>query len=96
MSDETQGQLVEVADNPDQNRYEVRVGGELAGIAQYRPRPGALVFVHTEIDDRFEGRALAASSSPSPSPTRATVGSPSFPSAPSSRATSSATRSTST
>lgn len=58
MSDETPGQLVEVADNPDQDRYEVRIGGELAGIAQYRPRPGALAFVHTEIYDRFEGRGL--------------------------------------
>lgn len=50
--------MIEVSDNADESRYEVRVDGELAGFAQYRPRPAALAFVHTEIDDRFEGQGL--------------------------------------
>ena len=58
MSSVQAGAPVEVADNPDRDRYEVRVGGELAGFSQYRRRPPGLAFVHTEIDDRFEGQGL--------------------------------------
>ncbi|HEU4462637.1 MAG TPA: GNAT family N-acetyltransferase [Solirubrobacterales bacterium] len=50
--------MIEVSDNADESRYEVRVDGELAGFAQYRRRPAGLAFVHTEIDDRFEGQGL--------------------------------------
>lgn len=50
--------MIEVSDNANESRYEVRVDGELAGFAQYRPRPAGLAFVHTEIDDRFEGQGL--------------------------------------
>ena len=49
---------VSFADAPEAERYEVRVGDELAGFAQYRQRPGLIAFVHTEVDDRFEGRGL--------------------------------------
>lgn len=47
-----------MSDNPAERRYEVRVDGELAGFSQYRPRSQALAFIHTEIDDRFEGQGL--------------------------------------
>lgn len=50
--------MIAVADNPNESRYEVRVDDELAGFAQYRPRPAGLAFIHTEIDDRFEGQGL--------------------------------------
>lgn len=50
---------IAVADNPREERYEVRAEGELAGFAQYRLRPGLIAFIHTEVDDRFEGRGLA-------------------------------------
>lgn len=53
-------QAVEVVDNPDEERYEIRLGGELAGFTQYRQRPAGLAFIHTEIDDRFEGRGLGS------------------------------------
>ena len=56
----TQAGPVEVADNPDEERYEIRVGGELAGFTQYRPRPAGLALVHTEIDDRFEGQGMGS------------------------------------
>lgn len=49
---------IAVADNAAEHRYEVRVGGELGGFAQYRLRPAAVAFIHTEIDDRFEGQGL--------------------------------------
>lgn len=51
---------VEVIDLPDRSRFEVRVGGELAGFTEYRRRPGVIAFVHTETDPRFEGQGLAS------------------------------------
>jgi uncharacterized protein len=49
-----------ISDNPEQERYELRVGKELAGFAQYRLRPGLIALIHTEIDERFEGQGLAS------------------------------------
>jgi len=49
-----------VTDNREQLRYEIAVDGELAGFAQYSDRAGVRTFVHTEIDDRLEGRGLAS------------------------------------
>jgi uncharacterized protein len=50
---------IEVRDDREAERYLIAVGGEPAGFAQYRDRPpAAIAFVHTEIDDRFEGRGL--------------------------------------
>jgi predicted GNAT family acetyltransferase len=51
---------VDVRDNPDRLRYEIRRDGELAGFAQYARRGGKIVFVHTEVDDRFEGEGLGS------------------------------------
>ena len=49
---------VQVSDNPDEQRYEARVGGDLAGFAVYRRQPGRITFVHTEVDPAFEGRGV--------------------------------------
>lgn len=49
---------IEIADEPEAERYEISVDGEPAGFTRYRTRPRGLAFVHTEIDDRFEGRGL--------------------------------------
>ena len=51
---------VTVADNVGDERYEIRVGGELAGFLQYRLRPELIELVHTEIDEEFEGRGLGS------------------------------------
>lgn len=51
---------IDVADAPERSRFEVRVGGELAGFSEYRRRPGLIAFVHTVIDPRFEGQGLAS------------------------------------
>jgi predicted GNAT family acetyltransferase len=48
-----------VTNNEALERYEITVGGELAGQAQYRRRPELIAFIHTEVDPRFEGRGLA-------------------------------------
>ncbi len=51
---------VTVADNPDDERYEIAADGARAGFAQYGARPGLIAFIHTEIDDAFEGQGLAS------------------------------------
>jgi uncharacterized protein len=56
MTDEPQ---VTVADNPDESRFEVSVDGALAGFAAYEKHAGAVVFVHTEVFEEYEGRGLA-------------------------------------
>ena len=52
--------MVTVVDNPEEQRYEVRVDGELAGFVQYRVRPGLIALIHTEVEERFEGQGLAS------------------------------------
>jgi predicted GNAT family acetyltransferase len=48
-----------VVPNPEQSRYEIQVDGAVAGFTQYRPAgDGVLDFVHTEIDDAYEGQGL--------------------------------------
>ena len=49
-----------VTDNPDEHRYEARVGGILAGFARYVRRGGRTFFVHTEIDPSFGGRGIGS------------------------------------
>ena len=49
---------VRVIDQPVEQRYEAYVDGVLAGFAEYVPRPGRLVFTHTEVDPDFEGRGV--------------------------------------
>ena len=50
----------EITDNTQLHRYELRVGGQLAGHIDYRSRGAALDLVHTEVGKAFEGRGLAA------------------------------------
>lgn len=49
-----------IADNPEQERYEIRSGDELAGFTQYKLAPGRISFIHTEVDSRFEGQGLGS------------------------------------
>ena len=49
---------IEVADAPDRDRYELSIDGEVVGFAAYSKRPGLIAFVHTEVDERFQGRGL--------------------------------------
>ena len=51
---------IEVRNNPAGNRYEAWLDGELAGVAVYEPRGDAVVFTHTEVDDRFEGECVGS------------------------------------
>jgi uncharacterized protein len=49
---------IEVADAPERDRYELSIDGEVAGFSAYRIRPGLIAFVHTEVDERLQGRGL--------------------------------------
>ncbi len=40
-------------------RYEIWAGDELAGFTRYRPREGSVEFLHTQVDDGYEGQGLA-------------------------------------
>lgn len=39
------------------NRYEIRIDGELAGFTEFRDRDDQRVFIHTEIAEAFQGKA---------------------------------------
>ena len=47
-----------VADAPDRERFEITVGGEVVGFAEYHRSADAISFVHTEIDSAHGGEGL--------------------------------------
>jgi uncharacterized protein len=49
-----------ITDNAELERYEAHLGDELAGFSTYRLRPDKIVFVHTEVMPRYEGRGIGA------------------------------------
>jgi predicted GNAT family acetyltransferase len=49
---------IDVADAPDRERYELSVNDEVVGFTIYRVQPGLIAFVHTEVDERVQGRGL--------------------------------------
>jgi predicted GNAT family acetyltransferase len=50
----------EVVDVPEADHWEARLDGALAGFAEYTRKPGLIVFTHTVVDPRFEGRGIGA------------------------------------
>jgi uncharacterized protein len=50
----------QVADNPQQEQYEIRADGEIAALVQYRLHDSVIAFLHTETDPRFRGHGLAS------------------------------------
>lgn len=51
---------LEVADNPDKERFEILADGELAGFVQYHLRGDEIAFTHTQTDDLFRGQGIAS------------------------------------
>ncbi|MGY1753451.1 GNAT family N-acetyltransferase [Blastococcus sp. SYSU D01042] len=49
-----------MTDASDQRRYEGRVDGELAAIAEYIRTPELVVFTHTEVLPGHEGRGISS------------------------------------
>ncbi|CAD5137897.1 GNAT family N-acetyltransferase [Microbacterium sp. Nx66] len=50
---------ITVTRNDEASRYEIRSDDVLAGFAEFDIRPGAIRFLHTEIDPAFQGQGLA-------------------------------------
>ena len=48
------------ADAASRRRYELQVGGEVAGMITYDLQGERIELIHTEVDPRFEGRGLAS------------------------------------
>jgi len=49
-----------VVDSFEEQRYEIVLGGEVAGVLHYRRHGESIELMHTEIDQSFEGRGLAS------------------------------------
>ena len=49
---------IEVSDNSDERRYEARIDGALAGVAEYQRTDKLVVFTHTEVDEAYEGKGV--------------------------------------
>jgi predicted GNAT family acetyltransferase len=49
---------IAVEDNAARQRFEIRLDGQLAGFADYRPRDGVLAFTHTEVDPGHRGKGV--------------------------------------
>ena len=49
-----------VRDNPELQRYEAIVDGELAGSIFYRELDDTLILVHTEVEEAFEGQGIGS------------------------------------
>ena len=51
-----------VTDNPDECRFEIHLGDELAGFSVYELRDdgATYAFSHTEVDEKFEGKGLGS------------------------------------
>src|SRR5687768_11569325 len=58
MTDE--GPDLEVADNPERRRYEVRLDGHVVGFSAYIPVADRLIFTHTEVDPELEGQGIGS------------------------------------
>lgn len=48
----------EISDNAAENRYEIRLDGDLAGFVVYERQGDKVVLVHTEVDPAFEGKGV--------------------------------------
>jgi predicted GNAT family acetyltransferase len=52
---------VTVRDNAEKHRFEaVDDSGEVAGFATYRRHGDTVVFLHTEVDDAYEGQGVGS------------------------------------
>src|SRR5437763_14608716 len=49
-----------VTENTGEHRFEIKVGGEVAGFADYHDHAGRRTFTHTEVDDAYEGQGLGS------------------------------------
>jgi uncharacterized protein len=48
-----------VVDAPEEERFEIRAGQELAGFTTYKRRGDVIAFIHTEVAPEHEGKGVA-------------------------------------
>ena len=49
-----------VRDNPSSERYELLLEEKVIGTILYDTRPGAVVLIHTDVDQAYEGRGFGS------------------------------------
>jgi predicted GNAT family acetyltransferase len=49
-----------VADRPNELRYEIEVDGEVAGFIAYRRGEGVIELVHTDVAPKWEGKGVGS------------------------------------
>ncbi|MDB5046407.1 MAG: acetyltransferase [Deinococcus sp.] len=60
MTANASAQPTEVQNNEAEKRYELKLGGRVVGVAEYRPAGPSLMFTHTEIEEGHEGQGLGS------------------------------------
>ena len=51
---------IETVHNPEKSRYEAWIEGDLAGFAEYQLTDQIIVFTHTEVPRRHEGKGVGS------------------------------------
>ena len=51
---------ISIRDNREASRFEARIDGRLAGIADYQLTDTLVVFTHTEVEPEFEGQGVGS------------------------------------
>jgi len=49
---------MQIDDNPEEQRYEALVDGQLAGFIQYQLRGNSITIYHTEVDPAYSGQGV--------------------------------------
>jgi len=51
---------VEIENNEAESRWEVKLDDRVVGFAEYKSRPDRVTFIHTEVDQDFEGQGIGS------------------------------------
>jgi predicted GNAT family acetyltransferase len=51
---------VRITDNPDESRYEARIGEELVGYLAYDLQAGQIALLHTQVDRSTKGQGIGS------------------------------------
>ncbi len=51
---------ISIKQNQKLNRYEARLGGQIAGYCEYEVAGSVITFTHTVVDPAFEGRGVGS------------------------------------
>ena len=51
---------LDITNNASRRRWEVTLDGRVVAFADYRDKPGRVIFTHTEVDPEHEGKGIAS------------------------------------